>query len=320
NLYGSTECTSNVTAYNTQSITSESMRVPIGRPLPNIQVFVLDRHLRAVPIGAVGELCVSGICLARGYVNLPQLTANHFIPNAHSKLPGVRLFKTGDLARYLSNGVLEVVGRQDNQVKLRGFRLDLADIESILGQHSQVKHCAVSVFKEDLEHKQLIAYLVPDVPLSTAKIRQFLQERLPDYMVPTSIVLLETLPLTPNGKIDRKALPAPKCADQIRETAYVAPRTVLEELLVEMWQKALKVERIGTHDNFFDMGGHSLLAMQVTSTVENRFSIPFPLMQAFETPTIAEWATYIARVSIQNQNTTTQPVTPFAQDREEGVL
>jgi amino acid adenylation domain-containing protein len=293
NLYGSTECSSNVTAYDTQPVTSESARVPIGKPLPNIQVFVLDRRLRPVPVGAVGELCVSGVCLARGYANLPLLTANQFIPNPYSKLSGVRLFKTGDLARYRSDGALEVIGRQDHQVKLRGFRIDLADIESALSQHDQVKHCAVSVFEEDSKHKQLVAYIVIDGSFSATGMRQFLQARLPDYMVPSAFVKLTALPRTPNGKIDRRMLPTPDASRIGLGNAFVKPRSPTECQLAQIWEDILQIHPVGITDNFFELGGNSLEAMRVLARVQSQLDRELPLLVLFQAATIQELASIL---------------------------
>lgn len=311
NLYGSTECSSNVTAYHTQSFLSESVRVPIGRPLPNIQVYVLDRNLRVVPIGVVGELCVSGFCLARGYANFPLLTADRFIPHPYSNLPGDRLFSTGDLARYRSDGVLEIVGRQDHQVKLRGFRIDLADIESALGRHIQVKHCAVSVWEEDSERKQLVAYIVTDEPFAATEMRQFLQARLPDYMIPSTFIPLTALPQTPNGKVDRRSLPVPDPNRMNLLNVLVKPRSQTENQLARIWEDILCIHPVGITDNFFELGGNSLEAMRVVARIHSQLEKELPLVKVFQSPTIQELAVILDGEEVKSSSSILIAIQPY---------
>ncbi len=275
NLYGASEDTADVTWYDTSLVHHELRSVPIGRPITNTQIYMLDRHLQPVPVGVPGELYVGGVGLARGYLNWPELTAEKFIPNPFSTEPGARLYKTGDLARYLSDGHLEFLGRLDHQIKLRGFRIELGVIEGVLGQHPAV-HQAVVLAREDAPgNARLVTYVVPSrepVP-TTSELHSFLKAKLPEYMVPPAFVLLDSLPLTPNGKVDRHALPAPDQARPELEGAFVAPHTPLELLLAESWQDLLGVDRVSLYDKFFDLGGHSLLSMQVIARVEKQVGL-----------------------------------------------
>jgi thioester reductase-like protein/amino acid adenylation domain-containing protein len=280
-----------------------------------------------VPVGEPGELLIGGVGLARGYLNRPELTAEKFIPDPFSIEPGARLYRTGDLARYRSDGTIEYIGRIDHQVKLRGFRIELGDIETALYQHPDVRETVV-IAREDVPgDKRLVAYIVPKSGVEAAtrghddagtenhsaspylcvttssspthrvftreqlqQIRDFLKQRLPEYMVPSAFVILDVLPLTPNGKVDRKALRAPQGSRDILRSAFVAPRTPIEEQLTQMWAKVLGVEQVGVHDNFFDLGGHSLLAAQLLSLVREIFQVELPLHVLFGAPTVAELA------------------------------
>jgi len=269
--------------------------VPIGHPIANTQVYILDRYLQPIPIGGPGELYIGGHGVARGYHNRPDLTADSFIPNPFSDEPGARLYKTGDLARYLPDGNIEFLRRIDHQVKIRGFRIESGEIEAVLRQHSMVRETVVVAREDGRGDKSLAAYVVPvrgESP-TISDLRGFLRQRLPDYMVPSAFVMLDELPLTPNGKVDRRALPPP---DQIRldlEQAFVAPRTPVEETLASIWAQVLDIERIGVYDDFFDLGGHSLLATQFVSRVRQEFKVELPLVRLFESPTIAGLADHI---------------------------
>ncbi|BAY46081.1 amino acid adenylation domain-containing protein [Scytonema sp. HK-05] len=301
NMYGPTETTVWSTVFEvaaTQLLSQTS--IPIGRPIANTQIYLLDSHLQPVPIGVPGELHIGGDGLARGYLNRPELTAQKFIRNPFSQEQGSRLYKTGDLARYLPDGNIDYIGRIDNQVKIRGFRIELGEIEAVLRQHPSVLQ-AVVIAREDVPgDKRLVAYVVvtEHIPPSLSELRRFLKEQLPDYMVPTAFVLLDTLPLTPNGKIDRRALPAPDTSDFISDNNFVAPRNSTEEVLAALWAQVLGLERVGIHDNFFELGGHSLLATQVISRIRQAFGVEIPIQLLFETPTIADLATAIT----QSQN------------------
>jgi acyl-coenzyme A synthetase/AMP-(fatty) acid ligase len=291
NLYGPTETTiySSAAVYRRESAEAT---VSIGRPIANTQIYILDGHLQPLPIGVPGQLHIGGDGLARGYLKRPELSAASFIPDPFSKKPGARLYRTGDLARHLLDGSIEYLGRMDHQVKLRGFRIELGEIEATLGEHSQVQQCVVLAREDVPGYKQLVAYVVLEhgAGASGNELRSFLKAKLPEYMVPSAVVFLESLPLTSNGKLDRKALPVP---DQIRSDAtekFVAPRTPMEETLANIWAKVLGFERVGVHDNFFDLGGHSLLGTQVMSRAREALQVDLPLRILFEAPTVAELA------------------------------
>jgi len=286
NLYGPTETTIWSTLCR---VDSKERRISIGHPIANTQIYILDSHLQPVPIGVPGDLYIGGDGLARGYLNRPDLTKERFIPNPFSDEPGARLYKTGDLARYLPDGNIEFLGRIDGQVKIRGFRIELGEIENVLGQAPGVREAVVLAREDTPGEKRLVAYMVPDRKLSlpTGELRTFLKEKLPEYMVPSAFVVLERLPLTPNGKVDRKALPAPDTSRPDFSGAFVAPRNSVEEVLAGIWTDVLKLECVNVHDNFFDLGGHSLLAIRVISRVRQAFRIEIPLRALFENPTVA---------------------------------
>lgn len=299
NLYGPTEATANTTF----SRIEDDGSCPIGRPVANAQVYILDRYRSPAPVGVAGELYIGGDGLARGYLNHPDLTAEKFVPNPFSGKPGARLYRTGDLARYRGDGNIEFLGRIDQQVKIRGFRIELGEIESVLGQHAAVREGLVLAREDIPGDKRLVAYVVPsqDPAASAQELRGFLMHELPDYMLPSSFVFLDSLPLTANGKIDRRALPPPEQTRPELEETYAAPRTPVEELLAGIWAEVLKLERIGIHDNFFDLGGHSLKATQAMSRLCEAFHVEMPLRSLFEHPTVAGLA---ARIS---QNRTEEP-------------
>ena len=296
NGYGPTEATIAATFFTCEH-NSDRPSVPIGRPIANTQIYILDRHLHPVPIGVPGELHIGGVGLARGYLNRPELTAERFIPNPFSDDPDARLYKTGDLARYLPDGNIEFLGRFDDQVKIRGFRIELGEIETALNEHPDIKACAVLARDDTPGDRRLVAYIVPDenALAASADLRDFLRRKLPDYMLPSAFIVLAQLPLTPSGKLDRRALPAPDYSGS--ENAYVAPRTPTEEKLAEIFAAMLKLDRIGIHDNFFDLGGHSLLATQVISRVRKTFELDILLRALFELPTVAE----LAKLIVQKQ-------------------
>ncbi len=273
---------------------------PIGRPIANTQMYLLDRHGQPVPLGVVGELYIGGANVARGYLHRPALTAERFVPDSFSATPGARLYWTGDLARYLPDGALQFLGRRDQQLKLRGYRIELGEIESVLAQHPTVQAVVVVPHSRMLpdgltRDTRLIAYVVlhPDQTESGDDILAFLQGKLPDYMLPRGCVLLEALPRTPSGKIDRRALPNP---DDVLHapTRYVAPRTPTEELIAGVWATVLGVARVGVHDNFFTLGGHSLLATQVVTRLRHLLAADVPLRLLFDAPTIAALAAQLA--------------------------
>ncbi len=302
NLYGPTETTiwSSVFQVGVQEAI-QTKGESIGRPIANTQIYLLDQYLQAVPIGVSGELHIGGAGLARGYLNRPELTAEKFIQNPFSDDSDARLYKTGDLARYLPDGNIEYLGRLDHQVKLRGFRIELGEIEAVLVQHPEVHEAVVIIREVQPGDKRLVAYLVPTKAqeVMPKTLRQFIKEKLPDYMVPSAFVKLEAMPLTPNGKVDRRALPLPDMLGGI-ETDFVSPRTPIEEVLAAIWAEILKVEKVGIHDNFFELGGHSLLATQVISRLRDAFEVELPLRELFESPTIANFSKHIDETSRQN--------------------
>ncbi|WP_148662958.1 non-ribosomal peptide synthetase, partial [Scytonema hofmannii] len=307
NNYGPTENT--VVTTSGQIVAREQLQTspPIGRPIANTQVYILDKHLQPVPIGVPGELHIGGASLARGYLNRPELTQEKFIPNPLRRSRGAqehrswgvkedqscseRLYKTGDLARFLSDGNIEYLGRIDNQVKIRGFRIELGEIEAVLSQHEHVQSSVVVARVDIPGNKRLVAYIVPQkhVRPTLNELRSFLKEKLPDYMVPSVLVLLESLPLTPNGKVDRRALPIPESRTGI-EDKFVAPRTPVEAKLAEIWAQVLRVEAVGIHDNFFSLGGDSILSIQIIAKAK-LVGIELSLKQLFANQTIAELAT-----------------------------
>ena len=287
-LYGPSEATT----YATYTLRRVGGPQTIGRPIQNTQVYVLDAYLHPVPIGVVGEVYIGGDGVARGYLNRPELTAEKFLPDPFCREPSARLYKTGDLARYLPDGNLEFLGRIDHQVKLRGYRIELGEIETVLGEHPAVREAVVIAREDQPGDKRLVAYLVPTHPQlpTVSELWSFLHSKLPDYMIPSACVLLDTLPLTPNGKIDRQALPCPDHSRPALEAHYCAARTPTEGLLVEIWAEVLKLDTIGAHDNFFALGGHSLLATQVVARINKRVQIAVPLRALFECQTVAALA------------------------------
>ena len=289
NGYGPTETTICSTTYCITQNTEIEGEVPIGRPLPHLQTYILDRHRQPVPIGVPGELYIGGSSLARGYLNRAELTADKFIPNPFTQTPGARLYQTGDLVRYLSDGNIEYIGRIDKQVKIRGFRIELGEIETALARHPQVKATAVIAREDRPGDKKLVAYFVPQQPESdlvgSSQLRSFLQQQLPSYMLPTAYVRLESLPITPGGKVDRRALPAPDFSrEDLKQLA--TPNSDTERKLVEIWQSVLQVSPIGIEDNFFELGGHSLLAVSLLSQIEQTFNRSIPLATFLGVPTI----------------------------------
>ncbi|WP_414568460.1 non-ribosomal peptide synthetase [Nostoc sp. CCY 9925] len=298
-VYGPTENTTFSSYYCVEELPSATS-LPIGRPITNTQIYILDTYLQLVPIGVTGELYIGGEGLAREYLNRTELTAKNFITHPFSKKPKARLYKTGDLARYLPDGNIEFLGRIDNQVKIRGFRIELSEIEAVLSQHPAVKETIVIAGEDVPDDKYLVAYIVPkqeripmeDVQSFASLLRQFLKEKLPEYMVPKAYMVLESLPLTANGKVDRHALPIPETIT-FNNQDYVAPRSQVEKLLAEIWAKVLGKEQVGVHDNFFELGGHSLLATVLTSRIRDTFQIDLPVRNLFETPTVEQLAKYI---------------------------
>ena len=289
----------------------------IGRPIANLEVYLLDQSLQPVPFGVAGELFIGGAGLARGYLNRPELTAEKFIPNPFSERPDARLYRTGDLARLRRSGMLEFAGRLDHQVKLRGFRVELGEIETVLSQHPSVAQAVVTIREDRPGDKRLVAYLTAEGGMPSAnEMRKFLQLSLPDYMVPSEFVLLEAMPLTPNKKVDRQALPAPDYTGSGAVTQFAEPRDPVEDLLANIWARVLGLESIGIQDNFFERGGHSLLATQVMSRIREAFHVELPLRALFESPTIAGLAEKLEAVIQTQQGLHAPPLVPVARDRK----
>jgi amino acid adenylation domain-containing protein len=293
NMYGPSESTTYATWYLVEKVAEGATTVPIGGALSNTTLYVLDRQGLPVPVGVPGELYIGGEGLAMGYLHRPELTAEKFVPNPFSRQPGERLYRTGDVVRWLPEGALEFVGRVDAQVKIRGFRIELGEIETALSAHPGVADAVVLVREDSPGDKRLVGYVVAreGQGLEVGELKASLKDKLPDYLVPAVLVKLDKLPITPNGKVDRKALPVP---DQVETSrAYVAPRNDTERQLAELWAQVLGVARVGIHDNFFDMGGHSLLATQALSRIRTTFQVELPLREFFEEPTIANIAVRI---------------------------
>ncbi len=290
-VYGPTENTTFTTWYLVEDVSEEATTIPIGRPIANTQVYLLDTQLQPVPLGVPGEVYIGGDGLARGYLNRPDLTDEKFIPNPFSNQPSSRLYKTGDLARYLINGNIEFLGRIDNQVKIRGFRIELSEIETAISQHPSVAQTVVIAVENNIGNKQLAAYIVPQpqAVASSGDLRNFLKQKLPEYMIPAVFIMLETLPLTPNGKIDTKALPKPETADQQLATTKVPPQTVTQKILASIWTEVLQVREIGIHDNFFELGGDSIISIQIIARC-HQANLQLTPKDLFQHQTIAELA------------------------------
>ncbi|MDD1633793.1 MAG: AMP-binding protein, partial [Methylococcaceae bacterium] len=287
NAYGPTETTITATVFEVAFRPGDARmeeRVPIGRPLANRAIYILDPHGHPVPIGVSGQLHIGGAGLARGYLNQPDLTAEHFILDPFRAAPGARMYRTGDLARYRSDGNIEFLGRVDNQVKIRGFRIELGEIETVLRRHPAVREAVVLAREDTPGEKRLVAYLVAEC--AADEVRRFLKDTLPAYMVPAAILLLDALPVTPGGKLDRRALPAPDRFRPELERAFVAPRDDLEVQLAHIWEEVLGVRPVGVKDNFFELGGHSLLAVRLFALIQKRLGRQLPLTAVFQGATV----------------------------------
>ncbi len=303
NAYGPTEAADDITQFIVDKPLPENQRtIPIGKPLANLNLYILDEQMKLLPIGAPGEICVSGIGVGAGYWKNEEKTKLSFVPNpfpdARKKLPENRadlIYKTGDLGRWLPDGNIEFLGRIDHQVKIRGFRVELGEIETFLGQHPNVRENVVVVHQEEADNTVLIAYVVAktEPSPSISELRSFLKEKLPDHMVPSGFVMLGNLPLAPSGKIDRKALPKPDNLRPELETVYVSPRNDIELVIADIWQKTLKVEKVGIEDNFFDLGGHSLNVLQVYSKLREFLKADLVITDLFKYPTISSISRYL---------------------------
>lgn len=295
NGYGPTEGTTFTTCFPIQTASAIEPSVPIGWPIANTQTYILDVHLQPVPVGVPGELHIGGDGLARNYHNRPNLTAERFIPHPFSAEPGARLYKTGDLVRYRADGSIQFLGRRDHQVKIRGFRIELSEIEIALSQHPAIQDVVVMVRQDTPNDKRLVAYVVLQTAINSpaAALRQFLAQQLPPHMVPDHFIVLDAFPLDPNGKVDRRALPAPEAERPELATAYVSPQTELEQQIAAIWQDVLHLENVGVNDNFFDLGGHSLLLIQVHSRLREQLEQPVSQLDLLKYPTIRALARHL---------------------------
>jgi amino acid adenylation domain-containing protein len=340
NMYGPTE----TTIWSTTCLVNlDEESISIGRPIANTSVYVLDPQGQPVPVGVAGELCIGGDGLARGYLNRPALTAERFVPDPLSSQPGARIYRTGDLTCYKSDGRLEYLGRMDYQVKIRGYRIELGEIETLLNHHAAVQQSVVLDYEDASGDRRLVTYIVPSrarrkaaehlarnadnepdaqsdyvQSIINTELRRYLHTRLPDYMVPSTFVLVDTLPLTPNGKIDRRALPAPDMSRPEMNTTYVAPRGPVEEVLARVWAEVLGLKQVGVYDNFFELGGHSLLATQALSRLRQVFQVELPMRSLFEAPTIAGLVEAIETIRWVARNQATAAAT--TEDREQGEI
>ena len=310
NAYGPTEATVAASYYALNELPETLDVIPIGRPLSNVRLYVLDAQGRPLPVGVPGELVIGGVGVARGYLNRPNLTAKHFVPDPFSDEPGARMYHTGDRARYQENGDLEFLGRMDQQVKLRGFRVELGEIEAVLTELPEIQQAAVTVHGANAGREQLVAYVVPaaEEPSEIPDLQAWLGENLPAYMMPSTTVTLDTLPLTPSGKIDRRALPEPDVAASSARETTVRPRDALELQLTRIWEEILDIHPVGVKDDFFELGGHSLLAMRLIAVLQEELDVNVPIMSLFQEPTIEQLASAIRQ---QDEGATTSSVVPI---------
>jgi len=296
NSYGPTEATIGATLYPVPEASAPDapMRsVPIGRPIANLKTYVLDSRLRPAPVGVAGELYIGGDGLARGYWRRPDLTAEKFIPDPFGNQPGLRLYRSGDRVRYLSDGNIEYLSRMDYQIKVRGYRVELGEIEAVLSAHPAVAAAVVVAREYQPSETRLFAFVTSRTgDLTPRKLKTYTREKLPDYMVPYAFVVMESLPLTAGGKPDRRALPA-TIEDNEREAEYVMPRSEMEEELANIWKEVLGIERVSVEDNFFDLGGHSLLVTRVHERLQRKLARQIPLLKLFEHPSVRRLTEYL---------------------------
>jgi amino acid adenylation domain-containing protein len=296
NLYGSSEVSADVTYYETSALDPVAEGGLIGRPIANTQIYILNRELKPVPLGVPGDLYVGGLNLARGYLHKPDLTAEKFVPDSYCGEVGARLYHTGDIARYLSEGIIEYLGRSDHQVKIRGFRVELGDVEAALREHGAIRQAVVEAREDEQGNRRLVAYYVcsnGQAP-QDGELRSFLRLKLQEFMIPSAFVRLEKLPLTPNGKVNRLALPVPDKSYPNKDTPFNAPRTQAEKSISEIWQEVLGLDQVSVDDNFFDLGGQSLLLIRVQSLLKERLNVDRPVAELFKYPTISALAASIA--------------------------
>ena len=302
NMYGPTETT---IWSATHTLAEVDGIVPLGRPIANTELYILDKNQQNVPVGVPGELYIGGKGVTRGYLHRPELTQERFVPNPFSDDATARLYRTGDLVRYRRDGNVEFLGRMDFQVKVRGHRIELGEIETILSRHEAVRE-AVIIVREDIPGDQrLVAYLLPQPGYqpSHATMREYLLSLLPEYMIPSNFVVLEKFPLTPNHKVDRKALPAPLLVVQAEDSVNTTiPKNDIEQTLMEIWQKVLQIPQVGTQDNFFHLGGNSLVAVTLIREILSAFNVDLPLISLFKSPTIDDLAQQISAQTFANKS------------------
>jgi len=311
NCYGPAEAAIDVTYWRCTPVSGTSV-VPIGKPIWNTQLYILDEYMEPVPVGVPGELHIAGVSLARGYLKQPELTAQKFVEDPFRLENGGRLYKTGDVARFRPDGNIEYVGRRDYQVKIRGFRIELSEIESVLGRHPSVQDCVVQAREDVAGDKRLVGYVVPAAgsAIQVAELRNWVKERLPEYMVPVAWVEMARLPLSPNGKVDRKNLPAPEYVRPELAAEYQGARTPAEEVMASIWAEVLRHDQVGVHDQFFELGGHSLLATQVVSRIRHAFQVELPLRALFEAPTVAGLTERVQQLQREQQGMLAPPIRP----------
>ncbi|MEH2327802.1 non-ribosomal peptide synthetase [Nostoc sp.] len=309
NLYGSSEVSANATYYDTSLLPEQASSVSIGRPIDNTQVYLLNRNLQPTPVGVIGELYVGGDGLARGYLHRPELTQERFIDNPF--IPKTKLYKTGDLVRYLKDGNLEYLGRYDEQVKIRGFRVELGEIATVIAQHPDVQESVVIASDDAQENQRLIAYIVTDKQDLAVEILPDLQQKLPNYMLPSSFVVLDALPLTPNGKVDKRSLTTDEVIRPNTTQSFLAPRNFTELSLVKLWENLLNTNPIGVKDNFFDLGGHSFLAVRLMAQIQDKFEHNLTLSTLFENPTIEKLAIIVSQPSRDSSNSPLVAINSF---------
>lgn len=299
NLYGATECSSNALVYDTEELDEYNKRVPIGKPLSNIRIYVLDEYGMIVPYGVIGEMCIAGDCLAKGYLNLSELNKERFVNIPYNN---DFVYRTGDLVRYMENGQIEMFGRKDNQIKIRGFKVELNEVEYALLRYVGIKRCVAKVFEDKKGNKSLVAFIEGNADdFNAGDIRNFLKEYLPDYMVPSRFIVLDKLPRNAAGKVDRNSLGDSEVLFAIEsEKAYKTPQTAMEKALCEIWEELLNVKNIGIESDFFDLGGHSLLAMQLASKVYSVFQVELAVRTIFEHPVISELAPIVSEELVIN--------------------
>jgi amino acid adenylation domain-containing protein len=310
NLYGPTEASIGCVYYEVSE--TGGSKIPIGKPIANVKTLILDTHTNLVPVGMPGELHLTGVCLSHGYLADDLKTRAAFVEQPFAEIEYDRLYKTGDLARHLPNGNIEFLGRIDNQVKVRGYRIELGEIETLLGQHSDIGEAVVVARQNPAGEKYLMAYFVArdDRTLSASDLRRYLQQHLPEYMAPSAYMQLDSLPLMPNGKVDRQALPKPTEGRPDVDSEYVQPRTIVEQVIANIWEDVLHLDQVGIHDDFFELGGHSLLATQVTSRVRSVFHLELPLRRFFESPTVSGLAQTVDSARCSKQGARVNAIAP----------